>query len=292
MMRGDIELIANQSPLINLLKEELMLSECEAIIYLLLAKKGSLKAIELARCLKVNKVIIYRDIKSLESKNMVECIMGHPARFIATPLKRVLNLHINNQKSQLHALEKKVKSVYCMAELNNIEKSFKDESDRLVILEGVNRIRLKAVQMLREAKKERVVIYDKLGPFIQDAEDYYKRLLFEQKNMIQSKLLTNLSSEELAIAKTLLPKSSWQFRHGEISQIYFSTLLITDEEQMLLIISNRKNNLNHPISKPFDKAMWTNNIAIVMTMKGYFENLWNSSMDVKARIAQLESSNQ
>ena len=59
------------------------LTRMDAQIYILLAKKGPLKAIEIGKALKMSKPQLYHSLKSLESRGVVSATLEHPAKFSA-----------------------------------------------------------------------------------------------------------------------------------------------------------------------------------------------------------------
>ena len=68
--------------------------EVEAQIYVYLAKKGTQRASNICRALKLTKQQFYPAIKRLQSKCVVSSTMEHPARFNVLPFEKVLDLFI------------------------------------------------------------------------------------------------------------------------------------------------------------------------------------------------------
>jgi sugar-specific transcriptional regulator TrmB len=68
------------------------LTRMDAKIYILLAKKGSIKAIEVGKALKMSKPQLYRSLKNLERIGIVSATLEHPAKFSAVTFEKALDL--------------------------------------------------------------------------------------------------------------------------------------------------------------------------------------------------------
>ena len=67
------------------------LTPLDAKVYILLAKKGPIKARDAAKALKISKQRLYPIIKNLQSKGIVNSTLEHPARFSAVPFEKMLD---------------------------------------------------------------------------------------------------------------------------------------------------------------------------------------------------------
>ena len=73
------------------------LTEKETDVYIFLAKHGVLKGGEISKQTKTQKALIYRILKSLQTKGLVESTLEFPARFTAVPFENVIDLNIKAQ---------------------------------------------------------------------------------------------------------------------------------------------------------------------------------------------------
>ena len=81
------------------------LTEVDAEIYLLLAKEGSQQGRDIAGTLRLYKQQLYRSLKRLQKKGVVNASLEHPARFSAVSLEKVLDFLIDAKKEQALALQ-------------------------------------------------------------------------------------------------------------------------------------------------------------------------------------------
>src|SRR3989304_5948117 len=70
------------------------LTNKEAEVYIFLSKHGVLKCGEIARGMKRHKAQIYRILKILESKGLLESTLEAPTRFTAVPFETVCDLSL------------------------------------------------------------------------------------------------------------------------------------------------------------------------------------------------------
>jgi sugar-specific transcriptional regulator TrmB len=81
------------------------LSHTDAEVYVFLATAGSQKARNIATALKVYRRKIYRSLKSLQSKEIVNATLERPAQFSAMPFEKALNLLIQAHLKEAKCIE-------------------------------------------------------------------------------------------------------------------------------------------------------------------------------------------
>ena len=81
------------------------LTEIDSEIYLLLAKGGTQKGRNIGEALNLYKQQLYRSLKRLQEKGMVNSTLERPARFSAVSLEKVLEFLIEAKKEQALALQ-------------------------------------------------------------------------------------------------------------------------------------------------------------------------------------------
>ncbi len=81
------------------------LTEVDAEIYLLLATEGPQKGRNLAEVLKLYKQQLYRSLKRLLKKGVINATLERPTRFSAVPLEKFLDSLIEAKKNQALALQ-------------------------------------------------------------------------------------------------------------------------------------------------------------------------------------------
>ncbi|TRO54735.1 hypothetical protein E2P63_00705, partial [Candidatus Bathyarchaeota archaeon] len=82
------------------------LTKKEAEVYIFLAKRGALRSGEIVRGLKTHKGEVYRVLKSLQTKGLVESTIEFPTRFTAVPFETALDSFIKVKKEEVISVEK------------------------------------------------------------------------------------------------------------------------------------------------------------------------------------------
>lgn len=81
------------------------LKRTDAQVYVFLAKTGPQKARILANQLGMYKQLLYRSLKTLRRKGMINATFEHPAYFSAVSLEKVLDQFIKARKEEAQRLE-------------------------------------------------------------------------------------------------------------------------------------------------------------------------------------------
>ncbi len=85
-------------------------TETEAHIYLCLTKEGPKKGRDISQALKLYSPQLYRTLKKLQSKGIVNASPEYPTRFSAVPFDKVLDLFIRaNMGEAKHLIQNKEK---------------------------------------------------------------------------------------------------------------------------------------------------------------------------------------
>jgi sugar-specific transcriptional regulator TrmB len=81
------------------------LTQWDAEVYVLLAKRGPIKARDAAKVLKISKQRLYPIIRSLQSKGIVNSSLERPARFSAVPFEKVLDLFVKAKMAEAQRVQ-------------------------------------------------------------------------------------------------------------------------------------------------------------------------------------------
>src|SRR4030065_1760632 len=131
------------------------LTRMDAQLYILLAKKGPQKAVEIGKALKMSKPQLYRSIKNLEGRGIVSATLEHPAKFSALPFEKALDLlaKAKMQKALEEAQRIKETKDDLLANWQALNISdYKDASAKFTVVEGRNNIYARIQQMITETK--------------------------------------------------------------------------------------------------------------------------------------------
>ena len=100
-------------------------SQTEARIYIHLVSKGPAKARDIIDTLNMNKQQLYRSLKKLRQKQIVDC-SGSPATFHAKPVDQVLIMLMNKKHEEAQVIEEKKADLLSIWKSINMKKSDKD----------------------------------------------------------------------------------------------------------------------------------------------------------------------
>ena len=122
----------------NVLREFGLTSK-EADVYIFLARHEVLTGGEIAKQTKIARSLVYRILKSLQAKGLVEPTLETPKRFVASPFESALNLIIRTRQEEALLVEKAKKDL--LADWRVISKA-KPEAriEKFVVIEGKKRI--------------------------------------------------------------------------------------------------------------------------------------------------------
>jgi sugar-specific transcriptional regulator TrmB len=86
-------------------------TETDAQVYVYLATEGPQKASDIAEELQIYKLHLYRILKNLQSKGIINASREYPARFSAVLFEKVLDLLIETKMEQKQSLEENKKEL-------------------------------------------------------------------------------------------------------------------------------------------------------------------------------------
>ena len=182
------------------------LTDREAEVYILLAKHGVLTGGELSKWSRIKRPNVYRVLKSLQKKGLVESTLEAPTRFSSVSFESILDKNIMAKQEEVSSLEKAKKSL--LDDWNKIGgTTIKPEIGKFVVVEGNRRIYSKISQMIKKTKSHFLAILsvtelarnEQYGVL----DDIYDHPL---KNKTKFQFLTALSSNQLKAMKLLMPK--------------------------------------------------------------------------------------
>ena len=95
----------SETPVKKILKD-FGLTEKEAEMYVFLARYGALRSGEISRITKIDKGEVYRVLKSLETKGLIEKTIEAPTRFMSTPFENAIDSFIKNKREEVSIVER------------------------------------------------------------------------------------------------------------------------------------------------------------------------------------------
>ena len=264
------------------------LTNKEADIYIFLAKNLILTGGEISKRTKIARSLVYRILKNLQTKGLVEPTLESPTRFVAVPFDKALDLIIKTKKQEALKVEREKQDL--LADWKTISKTEPAvEYERFVIIEGNKKIHLKMLQMLKDAKKHfsgtltisGLARAEQFGVF--DAVNNHPL-----KTRLKFQFITDVNAENLEAFKLFKPKLKTDLdlrARSSITEITLLPRMVTkDREEVLFFIRPEEGT-----RRQGDVCIYTNCTSLVETFDGIFQNLWHTSLDIEAKIRELET---
>jgi sugar-specific transcriptional regulator TrmB len=279
-----------EEPVRKVLKS-LGLTEKEAGVYIFLAKHGVQRSGEIGKRVKTDRSEVYRILKSLQSKGLVEASLEVPTRFTAVPFGSVLDSFIKAKRDEAASVETAKKEL-----LSYFERFGKPGPEpvpeKFVVIEGNHKIYPKILQMTKETKNQLSTVATVPGLIRSDQFGILDAAFTHRlKSKIQFRFLTELSEQNLNAMKTLLkrtPKTGFNFkgRNPDLGLQLAPRMVIRDDEEIIFFITPRTD--TSPTEQE-DVCLWTNCKALVQSFMAVFEDLWRNATDIERKIVEIET---
>jgi sugar-specific transcriptional regulator TrmB/pimeloyl-ACP methyl ester carboxylesterase len=266
------------------------LTDKQADVYLFLVKRSIAAGGEISKQTKIDRSVIYRILKSLQAKGLVEQTLESPIRFMAVPVDKALDLIIKAKQEEIKAVEKAKKDL--IEDLEAIRKTRTEPTiEKFMIIKGQKKIYKKIQQILKETRSQfygtfpvsGLVRAEQFGVF--DAA--YNHPL---KTQIKFQLITELNEKNLKAMKILKPKLKdilvLEARNPTQSFMPLPRMVMRDEKEVFFF--------TQPDPEPFsikknEMCIYTNCESLVQTYLGIFREMWNNSTNIDQTISLIDT---
>jgi CBS domain-containing protein len=146
--------------------------------------------------------------------------------------------------------------------------------------------------MIEESKKGVLVLTTGLGLIQEDIAGVFDALMQSaHKRVVQFKILTDISQENLKIAEGMDRKISVknvdvEFRHVNLNSRFFPRFLIKDEEEAILYASFGDESA---VLNLEDEGLWINDKMFVSILRTFFIQTWQTAVDATKRMDELKT---
>jgi sugar-specific transcriptional regulator TrmB len=246
------------------------LTRDEAEMYLFLLRAGASSAGTVERRMRVNRMRIYRLLRSLQEKGLVEMSLGRPTEFTALPLEHLLNDHLEKQKHLVAILEKSMDEIIDQyKKLQRIEDS--PRKPRFRVLQGREQVYDSLNQMW-----ERATVGVCLQTTASDLRrlssagiDYELRLL--QKKRVSVQVVTYVDSSSAQAIKNLLDFVELRCANHPIR----GRLCIVDGREVFTTFAMDE---SQNLAAMADVGLWTDARDYVRSMDDFFLSCWERAL--------------
>ncbi len=266
------------------------LTEKEIQIYIFLAKFGALKTGEISKQTKINKGEVYRILKTLAEKGVVESTLDLPALYSAVGFDKILDSAIRAKREEATNIEKaKDELLNYWRGIQRVKNQL--TTQKLTVIKGNRKIYLKISQLMRETKNQFHVMLS-----IQDLLRANQSGIFDMdykqpfNDVAKFKFLTDLPAQNVKAVKNLLSdfeKSGLNFegRTPNLGLRLFPRLVIKDQKEALFFIDK------DPSSLQDETCIETNSKSLIDAFTVIFNDSWKNSSSIRRKIAEIESGN-
>ncbi len=272
--------------------KNLALTQKEAEVYVFLSKHGVLKCIDIAKGMKRHKAQIYRILKILVDKGLLESTLEAPARFSAVPFETVIDLSIRAKRDEAAQME--IAKNQILSYWRSIRKAeLGPPLEKFFVIEGNSKIYSKISQMIKETKSDLSAVSTVQGLWRADQFGLFDTILTHPLgSRIRFRFITDLTNQDLNLVKTLLmrmptEKFNIKGRNPELGLQLAPRMIIKDANEILLFITPR---IGTSEQGQDESCLWTNCKELVYAFSAVFEELWRNSTGIDEKIAEIEES--
>jgi len=220
------------------------LTEKELEVYLLLARRGVQKTGQIAKQLKMNKGLIYRLLKNLQKKGVVEATLESPTRYTAIPFEKVIDSYTKSKREEAERIEEAKETL--LSDWNRISQEEIDSTlEKFGVIEGPKKVYNKISQLIEETQNK-----ISLSVLVSDLSKLEQFGVLEQinsaisKSKIKCRILTQISNSSIKAIKFLktkmVPEIKLRGTSSSLGTPKLSRMIIRDDEELLLFISDKK----------------------------------------------------
>jgi sugar-specific transcriptional regulator TrmB len=277
--------------LIKKILKSIGLTEKEADMYIFLAKHGALKGIEIAKRIRIDRAEVYRILKSLQNKRLLESTLEKPTQFVIIPFEKVIDSFVKARRDEATIVERKKEEL--MEDWRKISKSSVElKAERFVVIEGNGKIYPKIFQMIKEAKSQLLNV-STVADLARAVQFGIFDGLFEHppKSDVQFRFLTELTEKNVNVMKNLLKEIpevglNLKGRTPDLGLQLFPRMVVKDNEEALFFTTSKAEGTFD--TNLVEACLWTNCKMIVQAFTRVFEDLWSNSTDIYKKIAEVE----
>ncbi|HUK27067.1 MAG TPA: helix-turn-helix domain-containing protein [Candidatus Acidoferrales bacterium] len=240
-------------------------------IYAALLKIGPTQAGKLCAFTEIVRPEVYRILRELASRDLVQRTPGAPSTYSATPPELALSLILSRFKEKLQGLEKKKTGLlrsfqtYPRNKLEIVEGRFN-------AIMGADNVVVRARELVSEVREEYAAIMSKYALKRADEDGVTKAIFAAKRRKAQVRIISEIDESNSLVADRLAKKI--EIRRSDEVLFYLD---IFDKKQILF--GPAITDVEATGSARRDIDLWTNNSRFVAGMYALFEHLWRASTE-------------
>jgi sugar-specific transcriptional regulator TrmB len=267
------------------------LTEKEIMVYIHLGKHSSLKGLEIARLTRIDRAEVYRILKNLQEKGLVQSTLEAPARFTAVQFEKVLDSYVKSRRDELSSIEQTKQTL--IDEWNKISRSQSETTaEKIMVITGDNKICQKICQMARETERQFSAALGFQTLLRANQLELFNVFADRSTDRAKFHFITDISKQNVEIARNFLKNTnhatlSAKGRSPNFGLPLSPEMILQDDKELLLFI-------NHPNQTSVgqnqtNSCLWTDCRELIKSFSKVFENLWENSSEIQKKIHELET---
>jgi PAS domain S-box-containing protein len=259
------------------------LTEKDAEVYIQLAKRGTIIARDLTKPGKINKAQVYRSLKNLQSKGIVEASIETPQNFTAMPFERVYDLYVGIKNEEAKKLKQNREVALQRWQEMAIQQA-PQLSDRFMVIEGKNFIYTRIQEMVKKAQTQVLVATDSNSLMQADLDNALDKFVQQNRNVTIRVVSEITVSNSQKIAELFEQFAlNVRARHVDLEEKAFPRFVLIDDREIMFLtaaLESRKE-LN------VDVGFWTNNKSLIQSFQVLFDQLWHTGVEFQEKLQQI-----
>jgi sugar-specific transcriptional regulator TrmB len=265
------------------------LTEKETEVYIFIAKHGFLKGREITIQMKIDKGQLYRILRNLQKKGIVEATLEYPTRFTATPFETVIDTFVKSKREEVAQIEEARKDLLSVwKKIGQTE--IKSSLEKFAFIEGNEKIHHRISQMAKETSSQLSMALTVSDLFRAEQFGVFDTLsTHPKKSKLLFQALTQLSNQNLKAVKGLVsklsPTISLKGTNPDLGSPPFSRIVIRDKEEIAIFISD----MNEQYLRDYKEVcLFTNCKKIIQAFSDVFEDSWDNSINIEDLMSEIE----
>ena len=245
------------------------LNEYESRIYLVLVRKGPIKAGEISFFGQVPRTKTYGAIRELERKGLLRVIPGKPELYAASSPSEVLMPLVTRLNGEVRETEELVHALTLTFESSKyVKREMPKEASEIWEIEGRQGIFNKLSQIMTDASKSINYCTSAAG-LVRAYKAHSEILESARKRRANVRFLAQISTENSGVARELS-----EVVELKLLEKPFANNFVSVDSGNLVVIESRPDDLR--TDRGSDLAIWTTNKLLIELHEQLFDRVWNS----------------
>lgn|SRR5574337_719172 len=234
-------------------------------VYIYLGKYGPKTAFDIVKALKIRRTEAYNILKALMNRGIVYSTMQHPMKFVALPLEKAIWNLLNVEKQRVNNLERNGENLVSLWHMipDFMNGKTSDTDDRFQILKGINQIRAKVYEIVKNSKEVQILCSEK------EAMGFYHSDVFAVLDKAEKNL-------RLLVSRTsLINDLVKEFKHLQVkktsNEVHNNLCFVVSDNELLFYTRNVN---DYPLST---MAFWSDSVPLIYSMNILFDFIWYKS---------------